>query len=294
VAPATATAAAEPALAAVAVASTPVASTPVADASGVAAVASIAAASADTPAVSASPPVSEITDVSALTTKTEGELGTLEWKMFFFNGEEAISPWHDIPLKGGENFNMVCEIPLGTSAKMEIDTGAPKNSIHQDSKKGVLRGYKYKGGKSIVNYGAFPQTWEDPKEVFEDTKTNGDNDPVDALEIGATPCVRGSVRAVKVIGALALIDGDETDWKVITIAADNVAADKLNTLADVDIVAPGKVAEIREWFAMYKTAEGKGENKYGPKDLDGADAVAVLMSTHTHWKALRSGARTME
>ena len=34
------------------------------------------------------------------------------------------------------------------------------------------------------NYGAFPQTWEDPSHVPDDTKFPGDNDPLDVIEIG--------------------------------------------------------------------------------------------------------------
>ena len=38
---------------------------------------------------------------------------------------------------------------------------------------------------------------------------------------------------------------------------------------------------------MYKTAEGKGENKYGKDVPTAAAASAVLMETHTHWQNLR-------
>ena len=34
------------------------------------------------------------------------------------------------------------------------------------------------------NYGAFPQTWEDPAHTTPDTGYVGDNDPIDAMEIG--------------------------------------------------------------------------------------------------------------
>lgn len=40
----------------------------------------------------------------------------------------------------------------------------------------------------IWNYGALPQTWEDPNVVDENTKCKGDNDPIDALEIGFRVC----------------------------------------------------------------------------------------------------------
>ena len=66
----------------------------------------------------------------------------------------------------------------------------------------------------IWNYGALPQTWEDPthkfvysgiyanlcKSPFRDPETgaNGDNDPIDVCEIGQRVAKRGDVMQVKV------------------------------------------------------------------------------------------------
>ena len=59
---------------------------------------------------------------------------------------------------------MVVEVPRWLNAKMEIATKDPLNPIKQDVKKGKLRYvanlFPYKG--YIWNYGAIPQTWEDP------------------------------------------------------------------------------------------------------------------------------------
>ena len=53
-----------------------------------------------------------------------------------------ISPWHDIPLRAGDGlFNMVCEIPKNTNAKMEVATDEATTPIKQDTKKGKLRYY---------------------------------------------------------------------------------------------------------------------------------------------------------
>jgi hypothetical protein len=50
----------------------------------------------------------------------QGDITTMEWRMFFKEGGKPISPWHDIPLKAGEGvYNFVCEIPKDTMAKME-------------------------------------------------------------------------------------------------------------------------------------------------------------------------------
>lgn len=42
----------------------------------------------------------------------------------------------------------------------------------------------------------------------------GDNDPVDVVEIGEAEVTMGSVTPVKPLGVLAMIDVGELDWKV--------------------------------------------------------------------------------
>jgi len=53
-----------------------------------------------------------------------------------------ISPWHDIPLRSGDDiFNFIVEIPKESSAKMEVATDEAFTPIKQDTKKGKLRYY---------------------------------------------------------------------------------------------------------------------------------------------------------
>ena len=70
----------------------------------------------------------------------------------------------------GNIANMIVEIPLGTRAKMEICTKSPLNPIKQDEKKGKLR---FVNWPYPCNYGAFPQTWENPTLKNEDTQAFG-------------------------------------------------------------------------------------------------------------------------
>ena len=64
-------------------------------------------------------------------------------------------------------FNMVVEVPRWSNAKMEINLKGQLNPIKQDVKKGKLRFvancFPHKG--YIWNYGAIPQTWEDPEHI---------------------------------------------------------------------------------------------------------------------------------
>lgn len=118
----------------------------------------------------------------------------------------SVSPWHDIPLyvdKGARIVNFVNEIPKGSVEKMEISTNEPLNPIKQDIKKGNLRCYPF---QSLVNYGALPQTWEDPNRKDEHTGFLGDKDPVDVVEIGHRIHACASVYPVKVLGILVSCD----------------------------------------------------------------------------------------
>lgn len=114
----------------------------------------------------------------AVATRQEGEPGTESYRLFFTEGASTVSPWHDIPLKNGDLFNFVTEIPKYTRAKMEVATKETHNPIAQDIKKGKLRDYH---GPIFWNYGCLPQTWEDPSVLNPAVNCKGDNDPVDVV-----------------------------------------------------------------------------------------------------------------
>merc|ERR1719454_2281761 len=238
-------------------------------------------------------------DLKHLSTSTLGQPRSLDFRVHFHyndNGSlKQISPWHDIPLFSSDGYlHMITEIPKFSRAKFEIATGEPFNPIKQDVKNGKLRDYNY--GDMLFNYGAFPQTWEDPNHKTPDTGYVGDNDPIDAMEIGYRMLRTGSVTKVKVLGCLAMIDDGETDWKVICIAADDPLASQLHDIDDVEKVLPGYISVMREWLRLYKTADGKPQNNFGleEKALDKAYTMSVIDETHKFWKALTaSGAKTV-
>jgi nucleosome-remodeling factor subunit len=206
---------------------------------------------------------------------------------------KPVSPFHDIPLFADEAkrvYNMVVEIPRWSNAKMEIATKEPLNPIKQDEKKGALRyvrnPFPHKG--YIWNYGAIPQTWENPNHVDEATGCKGDNDPIDIVEIGAKVHPGGSVIKVKVLGVMALVDEGETDWKLIAIDVNDVLAPKLNDINDVESLLPGLIKATHEWFKIYKIPDGKPANEFAfngePKNREFAEKV--ILETNGFWKEL--------
>lgn len=191
-------------------------------------------------------------------------------------------------------YNMVVEVPRWSNAKIEIDTKSALNPLKQDMKKGKLRfvancfphhGY-------IWNYGAIPQTWEDPNHTDESTNCKGDNDPIDVCEIGHKIQPRGAVIQVKVLGVFAMIDEGETDWKVICIDVTDPLAENLNDIHDVDKVMPGFLKATVEWFKIYKMPDGKPANEFAfngePKNKEFAEKI--IAGTHESWQKLMSGA----
>ncbi len=58
------------------------------------------------------------------------------------------------------------------------------------------------------------QTWEDSELPDPLTQLPGDNDPLDFIDVGKAAAPVGAVYDVKVLGALGLIDANETDYKV--------------------------------------------------------------------------------
>ncbi|KAF0884137.1 IPYR2 pyrophosphatase, partial [Crocuta crocuta] len=171
-----------------------------------------------------------------------------------------------------------------------IATKEPLNPIKQDVKDGkpryVANIFPHKG--YIWNYGALPQTWEDPHRKDKSTDCCGDNDPIDVCEIGSKVLSRGEVIRVKILGILALIDQGETDWKIIAINVNDPEATKFHDIDDVKKYKPGYLEATLNWLRFYKVPEGKPENQFAfnGEFKNKAFALEVIKSTHECWKAL--------
>lgn len=223
-----------------------------------------------------------------------GDPGTLDYRLAAARADGSpASWWHDVPLRNANgSINMITEIPAGTAAKYEINTKLKNNDIAQDVKNGAVRVHPF---PIDWGYGAFPQTWEDPKETHGDLAAGGDRDPLDAVELGGPARPTGTITAVVPVAALAMIDSDELDWKVIVVDSNDPRAKNrgLDTIEKVNAAFPGELDRIRTWFADYKKAGnatvvfGYGGEFQPRKVIDG-----VLAETHAHWQALVSGRRS--
>ncbi|KAG7099639.1 Inorganic pyrophosphatase [Marasmius oreades] len=225
-----------------------------------------------------------------------GAANTLEHRVYIEQNGSVISPWHDIPLFADMNngiFNMIVEVPRWTNAKLEISKDDPFNPIKQDIKKGRLRYVRncFPHHGYIWNYGAFPQTWEDPNQSHTETKAKGDNDPLDVCEIGEQVGYFGQVKQVKVLGIMALLDEGETDWKVIVVDIQDPLASKLNDIEDVERHLPGLIRATNEWFRIYKIPDGKPENTFAfsGEAKNKRYATEIIHECHEAWRRLITG-----
>jgi inorganic pyrophosphatase len=223
------------------------------------------------------------------------ENNVFDKKIYIFDkkGPQAlrmVSPFHDIKLARPKNaFNMVVEIPKGTVEKIEINKGESFNPLMFDIKDDKVRKITYKAKHSKIagypfHYGAVPQTWEHVGMLDPHTATYGDNDPIDAFDISDIKRKPGDVIAVKVLGAIAMIDSGETDWKLITINVDDKMAAKYNNYTELPF---GVVESIYDFLLNYKTSEGKGQNKFYEKVYwSKNEALKIIKEMHDNWKKL--------
>lgn len=225
---------------------------------------------------------------------------TINYELFIMNNIENInillSPFHGVklyPIKNNNRVvNMIVEIPQGTQEKIEINKDKILNPLTYDIKDNKIRRIEYRAKYSKFNgypfhYGAFPQTWENSTIKDKRTGYYGDNDPVDCFDISDISRNTGDVTTVKILGAIAMIDDNETDWKLVSINTKDPNAKCYNELIDL----PYKIVEqIIDFLTNYKVLEGKKKNKFADKMLwNSQESYEILEELHEEWQNLING-----
>ena len=168
-----------------------------------------------------------------------------------------VSAWHDIPLFADApramKFNFVSEVPIGatTGSMMEVAADEALNPIRQQRQ---LSSSDDAG--MPFNYGKMPQTWSDPRAPHALTQRAGGNAPLDVIDLSEVPLAVGSVRAVRVLGALAFVNDGKTDWQLVAIDAAHPLAEDLFGEESIERHFPGKLTAVRQWLMSHnkKTA----------------------------------------
>ena len=143
--------------------------------------------------------------------------------------------WHDVSLgeKAPKEFNVIIEIPKGSKNKYEIDKAT--GLIKLDRAMKTSQDYPF-------DYGFAPQTlWED-------------NDALDVVVLTTYPLSTGILVTVRPIAVMHMMDGGESDDKIIAVPMDDPRWDNTNDLSDIN---PHSIKEFQHFFETYKSIEGK-------------------------------------
>jgi len=128
-------------------------------------------------------------------------------------------------------------------AVIEIQKGS-KNKYEMDKDTGALRLDRilYTSTHYPANYGFLPRTYA------------ADNDPLDVLVICSEPILPLSLVRCYPIGVLTMTDNGSLDEKIIAIPFDDPM---YNSFRDISDLPQHLFSEIRHFFSVYKTLEGK-------------------------------------
>ncbi len=166
-----------------------------------------------------------------------------------------MNMWHDI--SRGENvpeeINTIIEIPKNSLNKYEIDKKTGLIALDRAN---------YSSHPYPFDYGFVPQTlWDD-------------GDALDVIVLTTFPLAVGILVRVRPVGIMEMIDGGESDYKVIGVPVDDKRWEDVQTLDDVNQHALKEYVHFFETYKELKKGE-KGEvviNGYKGKE----DAVAAI------------------
>lgn len=156
--------------------------------------------------------------------------------------------WHDVSVgeNAPEEITVIIEIPKGSQNKYEIDKETGLISLDR-----VLYGANF----YPADYGFVPQTlWED-------------GDALDALVLTTNALFPGCVLNTRPIGVFHMIDGGESDDKLVCVPVDDPRFEGIN---DVKDLPKHLLKEMQNFFETYKLLQKKEVEITG---LDGKDAA---------------------
>ena len=147
-------------------------------------------------------------------------------------------PWHFVHT--GKN------VPSIVTAIIEIPRGS-RNKYEIDKQSGLLMLDRVMSSPVFypINYGFIPQTYCE------------DGDALDIMVINQDPSYPLCMMNAKVIGAMKMIDGGESDDKILAVHADDPQFKHINDLEDVKLFHPQLLNEIAQFFKIYKLLDNK-------------------------------------
>lgn len=156
---------------------------------------------------------------------------------------------HDIPAGTADEINTIIEIPKFSKNKYEIDKET--GMIALDRVMHSAQDYPF-------DYGFVPQThWHD-------------GDALDVLVLTTHALHPGILVRVRPVAIMRMIDGGDSDDKVIAVPTEDPRWDDVCDLADIN---PHTLKEIEHFFATYKKVQDKEVEVQGFEDATAAKAA---------------------
>ena len=157
------------------------------------------------------------------------------------------------PFNEDGTINVVVEIPAGTLEKWEVSKDG--SQIVQQIENNKIRTINYLAYP--FNYGFIPQT-------FLPVEEGGDGDQLDIIIIGPN-IERGSILKVKPIGTIIVMDNNEIDLKIVSLAVNNLEISRSNSIDDLEKQYLGLFEIIQIWIENYKGEAIEIKNILGKK-----------------------------
>jgi inorganic pyrophosphatase len=131
--------------------------------------------------------------------------------------------------------NVVIEVPVGSRNKYEYE---PELGV-------IMRDRVLPGNVRFpADYGFLPST------------ESADGEPLDAMVAAYDPVFPGCVLTARVVGALEMDEGGETEYNIFAVPNDDPRFDDIEALEDMP---EQNLREIEQFFVAFKRLEGDEE-----------------------------------
>ena len=163
-------------------------------------------------------------------------------------------PWHVVSIGKGapSTVTAIMEIPKGSKNKYEIDKATGMLVLDRVLSSSVTY---------PINYGFIPQTYCE------------DGDALDIMVLGQYSTPSLCMMETKVIGYLKMIDGGESDDKILAVHTSDPQYKHFNDISEIQKSNPHLLKEIEQFFKTYKLLENKKVEILGWFDAKAAEKI---------------------
>lgn len=190
-------------------------------------------------------------------------------------------PWHGVDI--GENapkeLTTFIEMVSTDTVKYEVDKASGYLKID--------RPQKYSNVVPAL-YGFIPQTFSGDKvaefcnQKLERTDIKGDGDPIDICVLTEKEIVHGDILVEAIpIGGFRMLDGNESDDKIIAVMKDDAVYGEYKDLSDMPLLV---VDRLKHYFLTYKDLPGQERDVEITHTYGLEDAIEVVSRSITDYR----------